>query len=134
MLQIIQKEQEIADMFLNDIAQGDWAIKLDKTDYEAASNHSKPTIAVKAEDDKSLAELSAIAFDEIKKTGCEPTSLIVLITFRQDDELMMMEMAEFNDCLSTNIDNNTDFKWGVQSVSDMPYKRRITIIGFTQNK
>lgn len=121
-------------MFLNDIAQGDWSIKLDKTDYEAASNHSKPTIAVKAEDDKSLAELSAIAFDEIKKTGCEPTSLIVMISFRQDDELMMMELAEFNDCLSTNIDNNTDFKWGVQSVSDMPYKRRITIIGFTQDK
>lgn len=134
MLQIIQKEQEIADMFLNDIAQGDWSIKLDKTDYEAASNHNKPTIAVKAEDDKSLAELSAIVFDEIKKTGCEPTSLIVMISFRQDDELMMMELAEFNDCLSTNIDNNTDFKWGVQSVSDMPYKRRITIIGFTQNK
>lgn len=134
MIHIINKEQEIADMFLNDIAQGDWSIKLDKTDYEAASNHSKPTIAVKAEDDKSLAEQSAIAFDEIKKTGCEPTSLIVMISFRQDDELMMMELAEFNDCLSTNIDNNTDFKWGVQSVSDMPYKRRITIIGFTQDK
>lgn len=134
MLQIIQKEQEIADMFLNDIAQGDWIIKLDKTDIEAKSNHSKPTIVVKAEDDKSLAELSAIAFDEIKKTGCEPTNFIFMITFRQDDELMMMEMAEFNDCLSTYIDNNTDFKWGVQSLSDMPYKRRITIIGFTQDK
>lgn len=134
MLQIIQKEQEIADMFLNDIAQGDWIIKLDKTDIEAKSNHSKPTIAVKAEDDKSLAELSAIAFDEIKKTGCEPTNFIFMITFRQDDKLMMMEMAEFNDCLTTYIDNNTDFKWGVQSVSDMPYKRRITIIGFTQDK
>lgn len=109
MLQIIQKEHEIADMFLNDIAQGDWAIKLDKTDIEAKSNHCKPIIAVKAEDDKSLAELSAIAFDEIKKTGCEPTNFIVMITFRQDDKLMMMEMAEFNDCLSTYIDNNTDF-------------------------
>ena len=96
-------------------------------------NLSKPTIAVKAEDDKSLAELSAIAFDEIKKTGCEPTNFILMITFRQDDELMMMEMAEFNDCLSTYIDNNTDFKWGVQSISDMPYKRRITIIGFTKD-
>lgn len=134
MLQIIQKEQEIADLFLNDTAQGDWIIKLDKTDYEAASNHSKPTIAVKAEDDKSLAELSAMAFDEIKKTGCVPTSLIVMVTFRQDNELMMMEMGEFNDCLSTYIDNDTDFKWGVQSVSDMLYKRRITIIGFTKKK
>lgn len=134
MIHIINKEQEIADMFLNDIAQGDWSIKLDKTDFETAPCGSKPIISVKVEDDRSLAELSAIAFDEIKKTGCEPTSLIVMITFRQDDELMMMELAEFNDCLSTYIDNNTDFKWGVQSVSDMPYKRRITIIGFTQNK
>lgn len=134
MLQIIQKEQEIADMFLNDIAQGDWSIKLDKTDYEAAFNHSKPTIAVKAEDDKSLAELSAIAFDEIKKTGCKPACFIMILSYRQGDELMMQELSGFNDCLSTNIDNNTDFKWGVQSVSDMPYKRRITIIGFTQDK
>ena len=134
MIHIIKKEQEIADMFLNDIAQGDWSIKLDKTDIEAKSNHSKPTIAVKAEDDKSLAELSAIAFDEIKKMGCEPTNFIVMITFRQDEELMMMEMAEFNDCLSTYIDNNTDFKWGVQSLNDMPFKRRITIIAFAQDK
>lgn len=134
MIHIINKEQEIADMFLNDIAQGDWSIKLDKTDFETAPCGSKPIISVKVEDDRSLAELSAIAFDEIKKTGCEPTSLIVMITFRQDDELMMMELAEFNDCLSTYIDNNTDFKWGVQSVCDMPYKRRITIIGFTQDK
>ena len=134
MIHIINKEQEIADMFLNDIAQGDWSIKLDKTDYEAASNHSKPTIAVKAEDDKSLAELSAIAFDEIKKTGCKPAYFIMILSYRQGDELMMQELSGFNDCLSTYIDNNTDFKWGVQSVSDMPYKRRITIIGFTQNK
>lgn len=134
MIQIIQKEQEITNMFLEDTAQGDWVIKLGKADFEKVSIGRKPIIAVKAEDDKSLAELSAIAFDEIKKTGCEPTNFIVMISFRQDDELMMMELAEFNDCLSTYIDNNTDFKWGVQSVSDMPYKRRITIIGFTQDK
>ncbi|WP_417125016.1 hypothetical protein [Prevotella pectinovora] len=134
MIQIIQKEQEITNMFLEDTAQGDWVIKLGKADFEKVSIGRKPIIAVKAEDDKSIGELSEIAFDEIKKTGCKPAYFIVILSYRQDEELMMMELAEFNDCLSTYIDNNTDFKWGVQSVSDMPYKRRITIIAFAQNQ
>lgn len=134
MKNITTGEQEIANMFLEEITQGDWSIKLDKTDFETAPCGSKPIISVKVEDDRSIGELSTIAFDEIKKTGCKPAYFIMILSFRQDDELMMMELAEFNDCLSTYIDNNTDFKWGVQSVSDMPYKRRITIIGFTQDK
>ena len=70
MIQIIQKEQEITNMFLEDTAQGDWVIKLGKADFEKVSIGRKPIIAVKAEDDKSIGELSEIAFDEIKKTGC----------------------------------------------------------------
>lgn len=134
MKNITTGEQEIANMFLEEITQGDWSIKLDKTDFETAPCGSKPIISVKVEDDRSIGELSTIAFDEIKKTGCKPAYFIMILSYRQGDELMMQELSGFNDCLSTNIDNNTDFKWGVQSVSDMPYKRRITIIGFTQDK
>ena len=134
MLQIIQKEQEIADMFLNDIAKGDWAIKLGKADFEKASIGSKPIIAVKAEDDKSIGELSTIAFGEIKKTGCKLAYFIVILSYRQDEELMMQELSGFNDCVSTYIDKDTDLKWSVQSLNDMPFKRRITIIAFAQDK
>lgn len=134
MIQIIQKEQEIANMFLEDTAQGGWAIKLDKADFEKVSIGRKPIIAVKAEDDKSIGELSEIAFDEIKKMGCEPTNFIVIISYRQDEELMMQELSGFNDCVSTYIDKNTDLKWSVQSLNDMPFKRRITIIAFAQDK
>ena len=134
MIQIIQKEQEITNMFLEDTAQGCWAIKLDKADFEKVSIGRKPIIAVKAEDDKSIGELSEIAFDEIKKTGCKPAYFIVIISYRQDEELMMMELSGFNDCVSTYIDKNTDLKWSVQSLNDMPFKRRITIIAFAQDK
>lgn len=132
MIQIIQKEQEITNMFLEDTAQGGWAIKLGKADFEKVSIGRKPIIAVKAEDDKSIGELSEIAFDEIKKTGCKPAYFIV--SYRQDEELMMMELSGFNDCVSTYIDKNTDLKWSVQSLNDMPFKRRITIIAFAQDK
>lgn len=71
MIQIIQKEQEITNMFLEDTAQGDWVIKLGKADFEKVSIGRKPIIAVKAEDDKSIGELSEIAFDEIKKDGLQ---------------------------------------------------------------
>lgn len=47
---------------------------------------------------------------------------------------MMQDLSEFNDCASTYIDKKTDFKWGVQSLNDMPCKRRITIIVFAQDK
>lgn len=133
MIQIITKEAEIEKLFLNDIAQGDWAIKLDKNDFEEASNRHKPIIAVKAEGDKSMAELATIAFEEIKKTGCKPASFIVTLSFRQDDELMMQEMAGLNDCFFTSVDKDTKLKWGVQSLADMPCKRRITIIAFAQS-
>lgn len=132
-MEIIKKEQEIANIFLNDIAQGDWIVKLDKKDFEEASCHNKPIIVVRAEDDKSIAELATTAFNEITKTGCKPTNFIITLSFRQDDELMMQEMAGFNDCLSTTIDKNTRLKWGVQSLADMPCKRRITIIAFAQD-
>ena len=48
MIQIIQKEQEITNMFLEDTAQGDWVIKLGKADFEKVSIGRKPIIAVKA--------------------------------------------------------------------------------------
>ena len=89
-------------MFLEDTAQGDWAIKLDKADFEKVSIGRKPIIAVKAEDDKSIGELSEIAFDEIKKTGCKPAYFIVILSYRQDEELMMQELSGFNDCVSTS--------------------------------
>lgn len=127
-------ELEIANMFLEDIAQGNWSIKLDKTDFETAPCGSKPIVSVKVEDDKSIGELSTIAFDEIKKTGCKPAYFIMIISYRQGDELMMQDLSEFNDCASTYIDKKTDFKWGVQSLNDMPCKRRITIIVFAQDK
>ena len=133
MIEITTKEPEIEQLFLNDIAQGDWAIKLDKNDFKEVSNRHKPIIAVKVEDDKSMAELATIAFEEIKKAGCEPASFIVTLSFRQDDELMMQEMAGLNDCFFTFIDKDTKQKWGVQSLADMPHKRRITIIAFAQS-
>ena len=37
MIQIIQREQEITNMFLEDTAQGDWVIKLGKADFEKVS-------------------------------------------------------------------------------------------------
>lgn len=46
---------------------------------------------------------------------------------------MMQELSGFNDCVSTYIDKDTDLKWSVQSLNDMPFKRRITIIAFAQN-
>ena len=134
MIQIIQREQEIANMFLEDTAQGDWAIKLGKADFEKVSIGRKPIIAVKAEDDKSIGELSEIAFDEIKKTGCKPAYFIVILSYRQDEELMMQELSGFNDCVSTYIDKDTDLKWSVQSLNDMPFIRRITIIAFAQDQ
>lgn len=132
MIHVTTKKRKIAKGFLNDIAQGDWAIRLDKSDFYETCNQHKPIIAVRAEDDKSIAELTAIALDEIRKAGCKPMCFIVMLSFRHDDELMMQEFAAFNDCFSAFIDENTELKWGVQSLTDMPCKRRITIIAFAQ--
>lgn len=133
-MKIITKQKRIAKAFLNDIAQGDWPIKLDKNDFEEPSNHQKPIIAVKAEDDKSIAELADIAFSEIAKMGCKPARFIAILSFRLDDELMMQEMTGFNECLTTHVDKNTELKWGVQSLADMPCKRRVTMIAFVENQ
>ena len=130
MIQVVTREWEMAKMFIYEVAQKKGIAHLDWADFESIADQHKPLVAVKVEDNKNIAELIKTAFSEIGKTENKPGNYIVVLSYMQNEEPIMFEMAEFNNSLSRFVDKSSGLKWDIVPVENMSCKRRITIFAF----
>lgn len=101
MAQVITREWEIAKTYIYEVALRDGMIRLDWNDFEMKAWKSKPAVAVKVDEPLGISEMSVKAIYEIKKNiNNTLSSVIIIISYKKDQPLMMDELGGMNECLS----------------------------------
>lgn len=131
MIQIIEKEWEITKSYIFDVVLRDGLIKLDWHDFEMRAIKYKPFMAVKVDEPVSLSQLTEKAFEMIHKNNHKSlSSIMMVISYRKDNEIMMDEMGELNEYFSRLADNDIDIVWGIQQADDIINNRCVTVFAF----
>lgn len=131
MVQIITREWEIAKTYIYEVVLRDGLIGLDWNDFEMKAQKSIPAVAVKADESLSVSELTVKAIDEVKKNiKGTLSSVIFIISFKKDHDLMMEELGGMNESFTRLADENVDIIWGVQQVDDITNNRCVTVFAF----
>lgn len=55
---------------------------------------------------------------------------MMVISYKKDNEIMVDEMRELNDCFSRLADDDVDIVWGIQQADDIINNRRVTMFAF----
>lgn len=131
MLQTITREWQIAKTYIYDVALHEGVISLDWDDFQAFAEGHRPLIAVRAEGDTAVNQLVDEAMREIRKHCTDRLSgLIVSISYKKDDEIMMDEMFGLNDCMESLANDGVDIKWGVALSDYLDHKRSVYVFAF----
>lgn len=131
MIQIIKQEWEITKTYIFDVALRDGMIKLDWHDFETRAMQHKPLVAVKADEPISLAKLTESALEAIHTyVNNEISSVMVVISYKKDNEIMMDEMGELNEFFSQMADEDIEIVWGIQQADDITNSRCVTVFAF----
>ena len=101
MIQVITREWQITKAYIDDIALHSGLINLDWDDFKAFAENHRPVVAIRNEDNASVTELTDNAMAEIRKRCSNKLSnIIVSISYKEGEELMMDEMEWISDCLT----------------------------------
>ena len=69
--------------------------------------------------------------DEIKKIiNNTLSSVIIIISYKKDQPLMMDELGGMNECLSRLAEENVEINWGVQEADEITNSRSMTVFAF----
>ena len=95
-----------------------------------AENH-RPVVAIRNEDNASVTELTDNAMAEIRKRCSNKLSnIIVSISYKEGEELMMDEMEGISDCLTMFANKNVEIKWGISQNNTLKCRRCISVFAF----
>lgn len=131
MLQTITKEWQIAKTYIYEVALRDGVINLDWDDFQSFAENHRPLIAVGVEGDTAVKQLVAEAMDEIRNHCVDRLSgLIVSISYKKDDEIMMDEMFGLSESMESIANDDVDIKWGVCPNDYLDHKRRVYVFAF----
>lgn len=131
MLQTITKEWQIAKTYIYEVALRDGVINLDWDDFQSFADNHRPLIAVRTDGDTAVKQLVAEAMDEIRNHCVDRLSgLIVSISYKKDDEIMMDEMFGLSESMESIANDDVDIKWGVCPNDYLDHKRRVYVFAF----
>ena len=131
MVQVITREWEIAKTYIYEVALRDGMIRLDWNDFEMKAWKSKPAVAVKVDEPLGISEMSVKVIDEIKKNiNNTLSSVIIIISYKKAQPLMMDELGGMNECLSRLAEEDVEINWGVQEADEITNSRSMTVFAF----
>ena len=131
MVQIITREWEITKTFIFEVVMKEGLMKIDLNDFENAAKHSKPAVAVKVDEPLGISEMMDMAFEEMMKnlTGTL-TSVMIIISYRLDQNIMMAELGGMNESFSRLSEEEVEIVWCIQEADDITNSRSITVFAF----
>ena len=92
---------------------------------------SKPAVAVKVDEPLGISEMSVKAIDEINNNiNNTLSSVIIIISYKKDQPLMMDELGGMNECLSRLAEEDVEINWGVQEADEITNSRSMTVFAF----
>lgn len=131
MIQIVTKEWEITKNYIFEVAMREGLINLDWYDFERRAQESRPAVEVKVDEPLDISSMIEKAGEEVKNNiNGTLSSLMLLISYKKDKELMMEEMNGLNDILPKLAEDNVDICWGIQQNEQTENDRCITIYAF----
>lgn len=131
MVQTITKEWEITKTYIFDVASRDGIINLDWNDFESRARNMKVAVAVKVDEPLTVGELAQKAIEVVLDyMGNDLGSVIVAISFKPDDEMLMGEMESLYDSFSGLTEREIDVLWGIQSSNEIENKRCVSVFAF----
>lgn len=131
MVQVITREWEIAKTYIYEVALRDGMIKLDWNDFEMKAWKNKPAVAVKVDESLGISEMTVKAIDEIKKNiNNTLSSVIIIISYKKDQPLMMDELGGMNESLSRLAEEDVEINWGVQEADEITNSRSMAVFAF----
>lgn len=131
MVQIIIREWEIAKTYIYEVVLRDGLIRLDWNDFEMKAQHNKPAVAVKMDEPLGISEMTIKAIEEIKKNiKGTLSSVMIIISYKKDQNLMMDELGGMNDSLSRFAEEDVEIIWGIQEADEITNSRSMTVFAF----
>ena len=131
MVQIITREWEITKTFIFEVVMQEGVMKIDWNDFESNAQYSKPAVAVKVDEPLGISEMIDMAFEEMMKnlTGTL-TSVMIIISYRLDQNIMMSELGGLNESFSRLSEEEVEIVWCIQEADDITNSRSITVFAF----
>ncbi len=106
-------------------------ISLDWDDFKEFAENRRPVLAVRNEGDTAVKELTEETMAEMRKRCSNNLSNIILsISYKEGENLMMDEMEAVSNCLATFANEDIEIKWGISQNSSLNCKRCITVFAF----
>lgn len=131
MVQVITREWEIAKTYIYEVALRDGMIRLDWNDFEMKAWKNKPAVAMKVDEPLSISEMTVKAIEEIKKNiNYTLSSVIIIISYKKDQLLMMDELGGMNESLSRLAEEDVEITWGIQEADEITNPRSMTVFAF----
>lgn len=131
MVQIITREWEIAKTYIYEVVLRDGLIRLDWSDFEMKAQYNKPVVAVKVDEPLGVSEMTVKAIEEIKKNiKSTLSSVIIIISCKKGQHLMMDELGGMNESLSRLAKEDVEIIWGVQEADEIANSRSMTVFAF----
>lgn len=131
MIQVQTKEWQITKTFIYNVALVSGLINLDWDDFKTIAEIHRPVVVVRNEGNTSVKELIEKAMIEIRKHCSNSiSSIIVSISYKEGEVLMMDEMERVSDCLTMFANENIEIKWGISPIKLLKNKRCIFVFAF----
>lgn len=131
MVKTITREWEIAKTYMYEVALRDGVISLDWDDFQTFAESHRPLMAIKIEGDDAVTGLVARAMGEINKQYSDRLSgIIVSISYKRGEEIMMDEMFGLSDSMNNIATENVEIKWGISQNDGLKSKRSICVFAF----
>ena len=130
-MQTITKEWEIAKAYAEEVTITDRVVGLGWDDFQAFAENHRPMMAIKAEGDEAVKDVTANAMGEIKRLcPSTPSGLIISISYKAGEEIMMDEMFGLSDCINELSAENVEIKWGINKNDHLKHKRCVQVFAF----
>lgn len=131
MVQTITREWAIAKTYMYEVALHDGVISLDWDDFQTLAENHRPLMAIKIDGDAAVKELVAKAMNEIhRECSSSPSGLIVSISYKKGEEIMMDEMFGLSDSMDNIANENVEIKWGISQNDSQKSKRCVWVFAF----
>lgn len=117
--------------YIFEIVLRDGLIKLDWHDFEMKAQESRPAVAVKVDEPFNISKMTETALEEIKNNiKGTLASLMLIISYKKNKELMMEEIGGLHDSLSRLAEEGVDISLGIQQNGQIINDRNITVYAF----